>query len=89
MLIVRPHLGLPEGENVAEDGSLTVTAEPFSDKLYLRGTKKMFQKWDEIADLVDTDDEGGDFGGEVEPLMLKNYPIYTCLLYTSPSPRDS
>ncbi len=77
MLIVRPHLGLPEGENVAEDGSLTVTAEPFSDKLYLRGTEKMFQKWDEIAALVDTDDEGGDFGSEVEPLMLKNYPIYT------------
>ena len=77
MLIVRPHLGLPEGENVAEDGSLTVTAEPFSDKLYLRGTEKMFQKWYEIAELVDTDDEGGDFGGEVEPLMLKNYPIYT------------
>ena len=77
MLLARNHLGMAEGQNTNDDGSLSVTAEPFSDKLFLRGTASMFKKWDDIAALVDSDGEEVDEGTEIEALTLRNYAIYS------------
>ncbi len=74
MLIARGLLRMEPGRDFTEDGSLTISREPFGDRLFIRGTDKMQKMFDETAKVVDVP---LDAEGEVEiaKLRFKNYSI--------------
>ena len=92
-------LGIPAGKVSNEDETITIIPEPLSNRLHVSGTKKMLERFFEVAEKVDSDPNIVQEELSVEKPYLRTYPITidpklaydllgTCLLYTSPSPRD-
>ncbi len=74
MIIVRPLLEMQAGRDATENGSLTISREPLGDKLYLRGTKKMLDRFEETAAVIDVPAEVEE-GITLEKQFFKTYQI--------------
>ncbi len=74
MIIARGLLDMDPGQDTNFDGSLTVSREPFGNRLFLRGTKPMLDRFAETAAVIDVPPEE-DEGVEVAKQTFKTYPI--------------
>ena len=59
LVTIRHFMGIPEGANHIEDGSLRFSLSIGSDKVHLYGTPEKIRKFQEIAAIVDVPVEGG------------------------------
>ena len=74
MLIARGLLRMEPGRDFTDDGSLTISREPFGDRLFIRGTDKMQKLFNETAQVVDVPQDAEE-GVEIAKLRFKNYSI--------------
>jgi len=73
--VVGAQLGIPKGQTSNKDNTISITAVPLSERLFVSGSKKMLDRFAAIAKVVDSDpnDEAND---EVqERPYLVTYPI--------------
>ena len=73
--VVGAQLGIPTGQNSNEDETITIISEPLSNRLYVSGTKKMLDRFGEVARMVDSDPNVVQESFDVEPPYLHTYPV--------------
>ncbi|MBI1903175.1 MAG: hypothetical protein HYS13_18905 [Planctomycetia bacterium] len=71
MLMVRPLMGIPEGQMALPDGSLRIAPEPFSSRLLVVGRPDKIERLKEIIKEVDKETSGG--GLVIETPQLISY----------------
>ena len=74
MMIARGLLDMEPGQDTNFDGSLTVSREPFGNRLFLRGTTSMLERFEKVAAVIDVPAEEVD-GVEVAKQTFRTYPI--------------
>lgn len=79
LLQVRPLLGMDADQNSREyaDGALAISIDPFGDRIFINGTEKYLEKFENVAALVDTAPEPVDGDGEFEEPYLVTYAVLT------------
>ena len=73
--VVGAQLGIPAGKFTNEDDTITITAEPLTNRLHVFATKKMLERFKEIAKKVDSDPNIVQENLSVEKPYLETYPI--------------
>ena len=75
LIVSRPLLGIAEGGDRRDDGSLIISIDPSTDRFILRGTPSAINEFKELAAVVDTavDEEETN----TERPYLKSYPVVT------------
>ena len=53
--VVGAQLGIPAGKVATEDGSISIIAERLGNRLYVSGSKKMLNRFTQLAKTVDSD----------------------------------
>lgn len=74
MMIARGLLDMEQGQDTNFDGSLTISREPFGNRLFLRGTKSMLERFEETASVIDVPADEVE-GVEIAKQTFKTYPI--------------
>jgi type II secretory pathway component GspD/PulD (secretin) len=74
MLMARGQLGMAAGQNSSEDGSISITLEPFGRRLFVTATEAMHKRFTEVANAIDIPAEQ-DPSVQVKPQRFKQYPI--------------
>ncbi len=77
MMLAGPMLGIPEGQTARADENLSISIDPFGDRMFVRGTRNMLAKFDEIAALIDAKEEVLEGDVAIESPFLKAYPVFT------------
>ena len=77
MMLAGRMLGIPEGQTERADGDLSISVDPFGDRMFVRGTRKMLNEFDEVAALVDASEETLDGDVVINAPFLKAYPVFT------------
>ncbi|MEM9941493.1 MAG: hypothetical protein AAF939_07865 [Planctomycetota bacterium] len=75
MAFARGLLNMPTDSNIREDGTLTIGADPFSPELYISGTQKAIEDFEEVAEMLDTPLEGTDDPALADKPYLVRYPV--------------
>lgn len=55
LAIAGPQLGFQGDERRNEEGTISIVAEPLSNRLFVNGSREMRDRFSEIADIVDSD----------------------------------
>ncbi|MEL7500265.1 MAG: secretin N-terminal domain-containing protein [Planctomycetota bacterium] len=75
LAIVGAELGF-RGENTTnEEGTISIIAEPLSDRLFVSGTKKMRDRFETLATMVDSDPNNTAEVVEVDAPYFFKYPV--------------
>ncbi len=75
LFVARGLLGIAEGKNQREDGSLAISAEPLSDRLFVKGTRSGLEQFQAVAKLLDVAPEEIEAGGLVDKPYFQSYPV--------------
>ena len=70
-----PQLGIAQGTTNNADATLNITSEPLGERLFVSGTAKMLEKFQQVAELVDSDPNLDPEVLEIDPPYLHTYPV--------------
>ncbi|RCS54321.1 hypothetical protein DTL42_04030 [Bremerella cremea] len=73
LTVVRQLLGMPEGTNATEDGSLRIASDTLGTKIFLTGKKSSVEKAEKLITQVDV--PGGFGSSPADQLQLEAYPL--------------
>jgi len=73
--LVGKKFGIAEGKSDNEAGTISIIAEPLSNRLWISGTKKMLDDFSAFAKKVDSDPDDVQEEFDTERPYLKTYPI--------------
>ncbi len=75
-VVIRQMLGIPEGQNAAEDGSLRMATDVTGRRIMLTGQAESVQQAGELLKLVDVPMQAFSSGGSIlQTPQLEVYPI--------------
>lgn len=75
MLLARGLLGMDEGRNVRDDGSLIIAVEPFGDQLFVKGTDEGIADFEAVAEKLDVVAEDTGEGENLDTPRLETYAV--------------
>ena len=75
LFVARGLLGLAEDTNANDDGTLSISAEPLSDRLFVKGSTMELKQFDKVAALLDVPPDEVDNDGPVDKLSFQSYPV--------------
>ncbi len=77
LLLARPLLGMGEDQNARPDNNLSISVDPFGDRMFVRGTEKMLSEFDKVALMVDAAPEPVSGDTVLSEPYLKTYSVFT------------
>ena len=75
LFVARGLLGFEGENNFREDGTLAISAEPLSDRMFVKGTTTGLKQFDEVAALLDVPPDPVDSDGPLDQPFLRSYPV--------------
>ena len=73
--LMRTGVGIPTDQNSNPEGTLTLIAEPLSDRIFVTGTRKMRDKFETLAKLFDSDPNIVESTADADPPYFWKYPV--------------
>jgi type II secretory pathway component GspD/PulD (secretin) len=75
LFVARELLGIAPDQNQREDETLAISAEPLSDRLFVKGTQSGLEQFQQVASLLDVPPEEVEEGSPLDKPFFQSYPV--------------